>query len=436
MKVPSKHNIISKIKDSDDFFIVNLLAQQADIISKTEAEKLVKSDFTDANDLMDRGYVVNPEEEEKLYKKSYLEFIDSRESDEIQLFFVPTYACNFACSYCYQDEYAAKPQKPSLELLDAFFHYVESQFSGRQKYITVFGGEPLLDGEVHREYITALLNHANEKSIDVAFVTNGYNLEEYIPILKKGRIREIQVTLDGTSDIHNKRRMLHGGLPTFDKIVRGIDAVLAHNIPVNLRMVIDKTNIEELPVLAKFSIEKGWTGSPLFKTQLGRNYELHHCQTEEARLYSRIEMYQDIYALLKKHPYIAEFHKPAFSVSKFLFEQGTLPDALFDSCPGTKTEWAFDYSGKIYSCTATVGKPGEELGTFYPEVKHKYDVIDEWENRDVLSIEKCKGCELQLACGGGCASVAKNESGSVNAPDCRPVKELLELGIAHYFNDK
>jgi uncharacterized protein len=60
--------------------------------------------------------------------------------------------------------------------------------------------------------------------------------------------------------------------------------------------------------------------------------------------------------------------------------------------------------------------------------------VDCWAERDVLSIPQCKSCELQLACGGGCGSVAKNQSGTVNAPDCRPVKELLSLGLGLYDN--
>lgn len=202
-----------------------------------------------------------------------------------------------------------------------------------------------------------------------------------------------------------------------------------------MRMVIDKQNINELPKLAQFAIDRGWTKSPYFKTQVGRNYELHHCQSGPGRLYSRIEMYKDIYNLLKEYPYISEFYKPAFSVSKFLFEEGRLPDPLFDSCPGTKTEWAFDYTGKIFSCTATVGKPGEELGSFFPNQMLNAEQIKEWQNRDLLSINTCKDCSLQLACGGGCASVAKNLSGNIQSPDCRPIKELLELGIAHYFGN-
>ena len=434
--IASKHNIISRVKDSNDYFIVNLLSQNADIISSEEAE-ILQSDCKEAypDQFIERGYIVDPKEEQKHYKQQYLEFIDARDNDEIQLFFVPTYACNFSCSYCYQDEYAAKAKPPDEKILDAFFAYVDTKFKNRNKYITVFGGEPLLNSRDHKSYIQKLLQKASERELDVAFVTNGYYLESYIDTLNSGRIREVQVTLDGTAETHDKRRMLRGGANTFNQIANGINQALKAGIAINLRMVIDKTNIDELPKLAQYAIESGWTQSPLFKTQLGRNYELHHCQSHEARLYSRINMYEDIYDLLKKYPHIKEFHKPAFSVAKYLFEQGTLPVPLFDSCPGTKTEWAFDYTGKVYSCTATVGKPGEELGTFYPKIELKEELIEEWEDRDILSIDKCTQCELRLACGGGCASVAKNNTGKINSPDCRPVKELLELGVGHYFRD-
>lgn len=145
-----------------------------------------------------------------------------------------------------------------------------------------------------------------------------------------------------------------------------------------------------------------------------------------------VELYLDLYELIKENPEIIQFHKPAYSISKFLFENGEVPPPLFDACPGCKTEWAFDYTGTIYSCTATVGKKEEVLGTYYPGIKKNKDVIAEWEERDVLSIDECKSCSLQLVCGGGCASIAKNQSGELHSPDCRPVKELLEMGIDLY----
>ena len=430
----SKYNIVSKVNDSDNWFIVNSLSGKADILNKETFEQLQHADESN-QEMIENGYLVDPLQEKRLFREKYLEFLDTREKDEIQIFFVTNYSCNFDCSYCYQAGYEALPIALSEEVVDAFFDYVLNEFPGRRKYITLFGGEPFLNTPRHKGNIEYIIQKATERNLEIAAVTNGYHLEEYIDILKAGKIREIQVTLDGTSQIHNQRRFLKSGDPTFHRIAEGVDLLLTSNIPVNLRMVVDKQNIGNLPDLAQFAIDKGWTASPLFKTQLGRNYELHECQANQQKLYSRLELYQDLYDLLNKFPHISEFHKPAFAISKFLFEQGELPAPLFDACTGTKTEWAFDFTGNIFACTATVGKTGESLGTFYPEIRKNTEAIDNWQERDILSIPKCKTCNMSLICGGGCASMAKNYNGTLNSHDCRPVTELLELGIAHYFNE-
>ncbi len=429
----SKYNIISKIKDSGNWFIVNSLSGQADILDQETYNQLQNGG--EHPDFIENGYLVDPEHEKRLFHQKYLQFLDDREKDEIQIFLVTNYSCNFACSYCYQAGYETQSAFLTKEVIDAFFEYILNEFSGRRKYITLFGGEPFLNSPSHMESVEYIIRKAASHNLEVAAVTNGYHLQEYLEILKAGKIREIQVTLDGTGEMHNQRRYLKGGSPTFDRIVEGIDQLLANQIPVNLRMVADRQNIPNLPELARFAIDKGWTASPIFKTQLGRNYELHECQANQQKLYSRLELYQDVYAQLKEFPYISEFHKPAFSISKFLFEQGELPAPLFDACTGTKTEWAFDFTGNIYACTATVGKDGESLGTFYPEVRKYAEAVEEWQDRDILSILKCKNCNLSLICGGGCASMAKNYNGALHSHDCRPVTELLELGIAHYFNE-
>ncbi len=431
----SKHNIISSIAESDNYFIVNLLSKQADILTAEQYKQIISGKYPNKQELIDKGYLVEPEEENKEFKKKYLEFIDKRDSDEIQLFYVPTYNCNFDCFYCYQNEYQPNFYKPDNQVIESFFSYIDQQFTHRRKYITLFGGEPLLNSKWNKDFLNRFIYKAAERELDIAIVTNGYYLTNYLDIFKKVAIREIQVTLDGLESMHNKRRPLKNGKGTFKQIVSGIDKSLEHGFPVNLRMVLDKQNIKELSKMARFAIDKQWTKSSQFTTQIGRNYELHHCQVNSDRLYNRIGLYQDIYKQIKKYPEILKFHKPAFSVSHFLFEEGELPDPLFDSCPGTKTEWAFDYTGKIYSCTATVGKAGEELGTFYPDISLNEDRIAEWESRDILAIPDCQNCNLQLACGGGCASIVKNRTNLLCAPDCRPIKELLGLGMATYFHD-
>jgi len=438
----SRFNIFSKIRDSENYFIINLLTGNADILNADDAKKVkLISEGNNAGDdlfveeLTEKGYLIDEKEETSLYRNKYLDFIDSRDKDEVQIFFVTNYSCNFACTYCYQDQYSNPHPELNHDVISAFFNYVQTEFARRRKYITIFGGEPLLNSPHQKELITSILENSVKYNLDVSFVTNGYALEEYSQILGKGKIREIQVTLDGTELVHNNRRFLKSGAGTFSKIVRGIDFCLENHIDVNLRMVIDRDNINNLPELAQFAIDKGWTKSLYFKTQIGRNYELHHCQSAPDKLFDRVSLYETIYELTKKYPHILEFYKPAYSVAKFISENGELPDPLFDSCPACKTEWAFDYTGQIYSCTATVGKSDESLGSFYPAVTRKNEIIEQWERRDVTAISDCRDCSIQLACGGGCGSVAKNRTGDICSTDCRPVKELLELGFSAYFEN-
>jgi uncharacterized protein len=92
----SKYNIISKVKDSENYFIVNLLSQEADIITKEESEELLKFNGSINKDFVKRGYIVDPEDESRAFKQRYLEFIDARDTDEIQLFF----CANLCMQFC------------------------------------------------------------------------------------------------------------------------------------------------------------------------------------------------------------------------------------------------------------------------------------------------------------------------------------------------
>ncbi|OHD63486.1 MAG: hypothetical protein A2101_05095, partial [Spirochaetes bacterium GWF2_52_7] len=308
----SKHNIIGRLKDSDEYFIVNPLSRQADILTAEKAQEFSAQVFSDPAELVEKGYLVDPEEERKRYNREYLDFLDNRDADEVQIFYVPTYFCNFSCTYCYQEGYEHTAEIKHTEVIDAFFAYIDREFAGRKKYVTVFGGEPLLPGSAAKANIAYLIEQATKRNLALAFVTNGHTLKQYIPILKKGFIREIQVTLDGPQEIHDRRRMLKGGAGTFSQIVEGIDAALAEGMPINLRAVVDRSNMPYLGQLAEFAITQGWTANKLFKTQLGRNYELHVCQADQQKLYDRASMYEDIYNLVKRQPSFLEFHRPAF----------------------------------------------------------------------------------------------------------------------------
>lgn len=84
----SKHNIFSKIKDSENYFIVNLLNGSADILEPNEGQMLknyivgneISEQFTDK--LTENGYIVDDKEENRLYRNEYLSFLDKRDDEE------------------------------------------------------------------------------------------------------------------------------------------------------------------------------------------------------------------------------------------------------------------------------------------------------------------------------------------------------------------
>ncbi len=53
----SQHNIFSRIAGSDDYYLVNLLSGNADILSKEKAEEILEHRYTDVDEYVSKGYL-------------------------------------------------------------------------------------------------------------------------------------------------------------------------------------------------------------------------------------------------------------------------------------------------------------------------------------------------------------------------------------------
>ena len=129
----SRHNIFSKLKDSDNYFIVNLLTGSADILAPEKAAEIKRGEYSDIEEYKNKGYLAEEDSEKKLFNSRYLDFIRNRENDEMQLFFVPWYECNFKCSYCYQSEYSNESVQLQKPVIDAFFAHISEAFRDKRK---------------------------------------------------------------------------------------------------------------------------------------------------------------------------------------------------------------------------------------------------------------------------------------------------------------
>lgn len=447
--VPAKNNIIVKINASkaNEYAILNPISGNFDIMDEKEYSMLKSLEISTIknNDfssyLLERGYAYeNQEAQEEAIDKAHKAFSKEVEDSQIQLMLVPTYGCNFACTYCFQHGIDGRPSLISKETVDAFFEYAHSNFSSNshKPFITLFGGEPLVNSKAQREIISYIIDKCVEKDYEIAAVTNGYDLIDYIDILKKARVKEIQITLDGSRDIHDSRRATANKKGTFDRIITGMEAAINEKMPINLRSVVDSENIADLVNLAEFLDKKGWLDLPpeLFKTQLGRNYELFECYAKPQHLMTQAELWGEFSLSSRKHPVLAKFHRPDFKGIRHLVDTGEMYMASFDTCPACKTEWVFDLYGEIYGCTASCGREEYSLGTYWPAVNPNKEAIETWQKRDVRTINKCLDCKYNVICGGGCGIVAANlNNGEILSPDCRPIQELIEIGVNHYIDD-
>ncbi len=466
----AKNNIIVKIKNTPEpeYAIMNPISGSFDMMGGNEYQLLEKlgkgeavpGDF--AAYLLERGYAFNSQDDQNIaIEKAYQEFNDEISQSQVQLMLVPTYGCNLACTYCFQhgvqggsdtstqvnsDKNVCKPSLISRDTVDAFFDYAESNFGQKKHttlktpkpFITLFGGEPLVNSPAQREIISYIVDKCVQYDYELAAVTNGFDFMEYVDILKKVRIKEIQFTLDGSKDIHDGRRATANKKGTFDRIIASIGAAVENGMPVNLRSVVDTENIEDIVNLSEYLDKKGWLDLPpeLFKTQIGRNYELFECYAKPQHLMTQVELWGKFALLSKDFPILAKFHRPDFKGVRHIADTGEMYMASFDTCPACKTEWVFDLYGNIYGCTASCGREEYLLGTFWPEIRINEEAIDTWKNRDVKRIPACRDCKYDVICGGGCGVVAANcHGGDILSPDCRPVQELLEIGINHYIDD-
>jgi len=440
----SRYNLVFPMKENAQYpyALMNSLSGAFDLVGAQDYLKLEElknglspedSEFTEY--LLSRGYLYHDQGEEQLKLATrYPEFQKALDETPPQVLLIPTYNCNLACPYCYQNGIKHKKELIDKEVIEAFYTHLEHQFPMRKPFITLFGGEALAGSVKQKEIIDYIVKKAADLGYEIAAVTNGYDLADYVDILSQAKVKEIQVTLDGPKHIHDTRRFTAGGKGSYDRIIEGLEKTINKGIPVNLRAVVDKSNYHELVVLAEDFEQRGWLELPAtrFKTQIGRNYELFECYAAPSHLLSQIEHWAMFVELAEKYPILKKFHQPEFKGINHLVQTGELYLPSYDTCPACKTEWVYDLYGDIYGCTATAGQDNYKLGTFYPEYTLNQDDVNEWQERNILTIDECRECEVSLICGGGCGAIAKDRLGKVKAPDCRPIRDILGLGIQYY----
>ncbi|MBN2442499.1 MAG: radical SAM protein [Spirochaetales bacterium] len=432
----SKHNILGKIKNSIDYFLINMLSGGADILDEETAVKIGKGSFPQKEDLEQKGYLINEEDEKILFINSYCEASELEERYTSLIHFIPWLDCNLSCDYCPYSEINNKDWILPDAVIDNFFTYINSHFKNSQKIIVLSGGEPLLPGEKYTNTISRIFHETESRKLPVRIKTNGYYLQSYLPFFKDKRINSIHISIDFKQTPFPHSAPTEAMKDYIAKLSGSINSSLEQEIQTRVVIYINEQSIEKIHLLASFAEQSGWTENPLFSAEIVDMDNYKFCDSLKIMAPLSCSATNVLYNQILKYPEILELTHPSLSVTYSLFTDNQLPPPIFKTCPGNSRELVCAFNGNIYPCTAALRHDEVCFGTFSPEIKKYPDTLAIWEERDITTIKTCRSCSVQLGCGSGCPIRAKKKTGNYLSPDCIPVKEYMETGLSLYFDKK
>ena len=265
------------------------------------------------------------------------------------------------------------------------------------------------------EKIDRLLS-AKKASRVTDIITNGYLLDaRTTDLLSVLGVKDAQVTLDGTEEVHNLRRPLKGGGKTFGRILKNIKAA-SEKINIAVRMNVDYTNRDDIDSLLDVLVAEGLSKKIHFYP--GRTYPYtSSCQDIAGACLSGED-----FSLLGMETVLKMIDKNFGALSlprrKKLF-------CLTDS----DNSFVITPSGGIVKCWNDVGNPQRLSGHL---MQPEDDSMQK--NRALYSIRdpfkgECGTCGLLPVCMGGCPYIYQI-SGRLN---CHAWKHNPAIGLATYY---
>lgn len=414
----SKYNILSK-SEKYGYLLFNTMSlafirineQDIDMWKKLRETPDSYTNFQNYDFLIKARILVdNQEDDLNVYLADVLK--NRYNSSDMALTILPTRGCNFGCIYCYEQD---RPNVLMNEQTEkAIVKFVCSNSNLKRLSVVWYGGEPLLnfDSMVRLTKIFKQLNIEYSAKI----VSNGYLLtKEKADLMKDLAIRNIQITFDGSEEIHNQRRFLLGGQPTYRKIMDNLKYLLSINkeITIDIRTNIDRRNKDDYN---KFYQD--------FKSEINDK---------------RVTMYPGFVSDLLS----SECVSPEFNISEggykaqFILDifdkygieiKSFLPKYRRHSCVASKYfAFVIGPEGELYKCWRMVGNQKEAIGNVndgsFDMVKFSKYLI----GADYTLDSKCLQCEFITLCGGGCPLVRmRNKYEKISLNHCCPEKTHME----------
>jgi uncharacterized protein len=307
-----------------------------------------------------------------------------------------TLRCNFACPYCFQDEQKADITKEKIDQsLEQLFGKVKETEAKKIK-IEFWGGEPLLCLDKF-EYTVKKARELNTSQIKIEFtlVTNGSIFDPRIEKLfeKEKDLAHAQITIDGSQEMHDRRRFFKGGRGSYQKILGNLVNWLKVAEKIAVRVNIDEENKDHIAELfndlAKLNVDRERIGISLANVSQGWGRGESREEILDNSDYKKVE--SDLYSLAEQM---------GFGVPKGKFPRY---HPVLCMASGPFAGWV-DPEGEIYCCARVAGNKDYSLGNIKDSLQnHKTDI---WHKYQIINNPTCLKCKHLFFCAGICPTEA------------------------------
>lgn len=444
MKV-SKHNIYLKMKKQPGrYLMVQGYRGAFDVVEGEIAQTLreAEKDHTRLNNISEenieslkkRGYITEKtEEEENEIIERISNSLNKISRRHMCITLMPTYNCNFRCKYCFEQNLLEKgkewlSKKMSTEIVDAVFEQLAKyKNEGNQiGSIYLFGGEPLL--RTNKDIVEYICAKSREAEVPVSCISNGYDLDEYIELLKEYKFHRIQITVDGIGEEHDKRRFLAGGQGSYEKIMNNIDMALNAGIIIVVRTNVNKKNISSIQTLMNEYKDRGWFEKQNFQYYFKSTLR---CYEELGTAYSDVELMNELSKHFEEGVERFQFNTIYQGLSASIgnmLDRNSIAPLRSGYCGANTGMYTIDPYGDIYPCWDVLSEKDAMIGRV--DIENKEFVFnslhDIWKERTVDKIDDCKNCKYMLFCGGGCAAQAKVMNSDMNKVFCDDFTQIFD----------
>jgi SynChlorMet cassette radical SAM/SPASM protein ScmE len=342
--------------------------------------------------------------------------------------------CNLRCLYCFHFTSAMDvPEDLPTEEWLTFFEEL-----GRLAVlkVTIEGGEPFV-----RPDFPEIIEGVVKNRMRFNILSNGTLITDEMAAFLAGtrRCESVQISIDGSKpETHDACR----GKGNFGKALEGLEALKRHGVAVQVRVTINRNNLEDLPEVARLLLVD--LGLPGFSTNSADFMGICRSQAEKIQLTvaDRSRAMALLCELEEKYPGRISANAGPLAEARDWekirkdHREGREPASgrgHLVSCGGAQSRLGVRCDGVIVPCLLMshleLGRINQddlgELWKHHPEltrIRERYLI-------PLSDFPFCRDCEYLAYCSGGCPAVAYTRTGHDTHPNpdsC--LKRFLEQG--------